>query len=304
MSSLPGITDATVLEYDQQKLAGIFAAVLQKNTTAQTWDWLHQASVKINEGQTLMMAFTQTPRKTGRAVCRITEDEAALLKELVPEFVFRGWTVDRWARVCLLVQLDVTDNNKYIGKIENLFDGAEINEQVALYGALPLLAYPQQWVSRCAEGIRSNVADVLQSIMCYNPYPARHLGEAAWNQMVLKAFFTEKHIEQIIGLDERANPQLASILVDYAHERWAAHRTVNPLLWRCVSPFINAENFGDIERVFHSENEVEVAAAALACNNSSYPPAAALVNGNSHLKNLIETGVVTWDTIAGNKVAF
>ena len=77
--------------------------------------------------------------------------------------------------------------------------------------------------------------------MCNNPYPAENLNEAAWNQMVLKAFFTEKPIDQIIGLDERANERLARTLSDYAHERWAAHRSVNPLLWRCVAPFINEQ---------------------------------------------------------------
>ncbi len=38
----------------------------------------------------------------------------------------------------------------------------------------------------------------------------------AWNQLVLKAFFTEKPIQQIIGLDERANEKLASTAYDFA----------------------------------------------------------------------------------------
>ncbi|GAA4340928.1 hypothetical protein GCM10023184_38970 [Flaviaesturariibacter amylovorans] len=130
---------------------------------------------------------------------------------------------------------------------------------------------------RCAEGIRSNIGDVLQAIMCNNPYPSENLEEAAWNQMVLKAFFTEKPVEQIIGLDERANRELAKILSDYAHERWAAHRPVNPLLWRCVGPFIDEKIFPDIEKIARSEQPLEREAALLACSRSNYAPAQALL---------------------------
>jgi hypothetical protein len=78
--------------------------------------------------------------------------------------------------------------------------------------------------------------------MYENPYPSKHLDEPAWNQMVLKAFFTEKNVERITGLDERANERLASILVDYAQERQSAHRTVNPQLWRLVEKFVDVNN--------------------------------------------------------------
>ena len=157
--------------------------------------------------------------------------------------------MDRLCRVWLLLHINSSDKDKYFHTIENLFLAAEMHEQVALYSALPVLAYPQHWRKRCAEGIRSNIGDVLLSIMCHNTYPSEQLDDAAWNQMVLKAFFTEKPVHQIIGLDERANKELSMILSDYAHERWAAHRTVNPLLWRCAGAFIDENLFSDMERV-------------------------------------------------------
>src|SRR5690606_25892594 len=103
----------------------------------------------------------------------------------------------------------------------------------------PLFAWPAQWISRCAEGIRSNMAPVLESIMYDNPFPAEQLDENSWNQMVLKAFFTDKNVNRIYGLDARANRSLALTLSDYAHERWAAGRSVNPLLWRLMSGYID-----------------------------------------------------------------
>jgi hypothetical protein len=194
------------------------------------------------------------------------------------------------------MHLDTTDEDKYFRNIENLFLAAEVNELIALYSALPVLAYPQQWCARCAEGIRNNIADVLTAIMCNNPYPSENLNEPAWNQLVLKAFFTEKAISQIIGLDDRANEQLAKTLSDYAHERWAAHRQVNPLLWRCVGPFINEDILPDIQKLISSDNVMDNEAAALAIDSSSFTSAKKLLSDK--YRNEIEQGTLSWITLA------
>jgi hypothetical protein len=114
--------------------------------------------------------------------------------------------------------------------------------------------------------------------------------------MVLKAFFTEKPVEEIIGLDERSNERLAKTLSDYAHERWAAHRQVSPLLWRCVGPFINEQLLSDIEKLSASGNQLEKEAAALAVYHSSYAPAKKLLSEN--LKREIDNKKLTWKILA------
>ena len=196
------------------------------------------------------------------------------------------------------MNVDSADKEKYSRLIENLFLGAEVNELVALYAALPFLTYPELWTKRCSEGIRNNIGDVLQAIMCDNPYPSDYLNEPAWNQLVLKAFFTEKPIDRIIGLDKRTNADLAKTLSDYAHERWAAHRPVNPQLWRCIGRFINKELFPDIEKIANTGNEHEREAAALACWDSNYPAAKTLLTNHTNLKSAIETGALTWSVLA------
>jgi hypothetical protein len=147
----------------------------------------------------------------------------------------------------LLIEYKEADKDKYFKTLETLFSVAEMNEQVALYSALPLLPYPELWVKRCAEGIRSNIGTVLEAIMYNNPYPAENLNEAAWNQMILKAFFTEKQIEKIYSLDDRANEELARILIDYAKERYAAGREVNAMLWYLVKKFVSEEQLNNMK---------------------------------------------------------
>jgi hypothetical protein len=203
----------------------------------------------------------------------------------------------------LLLHINASDKGKYIHTIENLFLAAEMHEQVALYSSLPVLAYPEDWRKRCAEGIRSNIGDVLLSIMCHNPYPSEQLDDAAWNQMVLKAFFTEKPVHQIIGLDERANKELSVILSDYAHERWAAHRIVNPLLWRCVGAFIDEKLYPDMERVAASENNLDCEAAVLVCRKTSYLPARELLNKSVLLQFIKDDTNISWEGIARKAAA-
>ncbi len=261
-----------------EKLVYILTEVIKAQVDAPVFNWLMQQPASTENVAKLNVSFAAMPRKTGKAIIRLTPEQEQALQAIRPHFNINGWNMDRLCRVWLLLHINSSDKDKYILTIENLFLAAEMHEQVALYSALPVLAYQEHWRKRCAEGIRSNIGDVLLSIMCHNPYPSEQLDNSAWNQMVLKAFFTEKPVHQIIGLDERANKDLSRILSDYAHERWAAHRIVNPLLWRCVGAFIDENLYRDMERVAASENSLDREAAILVCRKSSYLPARELLN--------------------------
>jgi len=291
--------EQAVFAYDSQKLQAALAALIKRQVSAEAWSWLEEKGVQIAGGDSTAfnVAFSAAPRKTGKQPVSITEAEAFNLSSIRPGFTIRRWTIDRLSRVWLILQLEVSDRARYIEAIERLFPTAEMGEQVALYSALPVLAYADAWRARCAEGIRSNIADVLEAIMCDNPYAAEQLDEPAWNQVVLKAIFTEKPIHRIIGLDARANQTLANTLSDYAHERWAAHRRVLPMLWRCVGPFVNDRIFPDIQRIATSEVTAEREAAALTCAQSNYPPARDLVKTNPELSSILQSGL-TWHSLA------
>ncbi|HUQ66883.1 MAG TPA: EboA domain-containing protein [Flavitalea sp.] len=284
--------------YHLQNLKSALASVICAHTTPAAYDWLNEKIESVQNASQLNATFVVLPRKTGKSPVRLNKEQSETISKIRPNLIIKDWAVDRVARVWLLLHTDATDTEKYFRTIENLFPAAEVNELIALYSSLPILAYQEKWTARCSEGIRNNIADVLKAIMCNNPYPSENLNEAAWNQMVLKAFFTEKPIQEIIGLDERANEKLATTLSDYAHERWAAHREVNPLLWRCVGPFIDEQMLPDIEKLFTSHNEVERKAAALAAYNSNFSAARKLLSEKDTAE--IRDGKLSWEILAQN----
>jgi hypothetical protein len=228
------------------ELKTILSDIIKDNITSDAYAWL-KSEIDKSDNFGINAAFGLMPRKTGKMVIKLSGSQQASLNSVRPGFIVDNWSADKLCRVWLLIEYKEADKDKYFKTIETLFSVAEMNEQVALYSALPLLPYPELWVKRCAEGIRSNIGTVLEAIMYHNPYPAENLDEAAWNQMILKAFFTEKQIEKIYGLDDRANEELARILIDYAKERYAAGREVNAMLWYLVKKFVSDEQLNDMK---------------------------------------------------------
>lgn len=282
------------------KLKPLFSGIVERHITNDAWNWLQQALHIAHhqaDSKQFAVAFVSMPRKTGKGIISLSAAEEKEIQLIRPGVMIREWSLDHLSRVLLLMHLSPVNQAEYFNTIEKLFSNAEMNELVALYSALPFFAYPEMWRKRCADGIRSNIGIVLDSIICHNPYPAEQLDELAWNQLVLKAIFTDKPIHQIIGLQERANPDLAYSLAGYAEERWAAHRTVHPLIWQCVGKFIDERIFPNIKRISLSVGYIERMAAALACFESSYLPAQELLNQSPGLKKEIENGEVRWETI-------
>ncbi|NII81993.1 MULTISPECIES: EboA domain-containing protein [unclassified Pedobacter] len=273
----------------------IIASTVKNNISVEAEKWLEDFIQSTDKSAQLAKVFVMLPRKTGKLPVAINNDQQEVLHAAGFGYIC-NWTIDRLSRVWLLAGFDLGDKERLFSTINPLFLSAEVNEAVALYSALPFLAHPEIWVKRCAEGIRSNIGSVLEAIMENNPYPSENLDEAAWNQLVLKAFFTEKNINLIIGLDKRANLDLALTLIDYAKERWAAGRKVNPQLWRLVGKFINAEIFDNLKVGLQRYDQIEQRAIALAVSQSDYQPAKDYINTFPELKSALSEGNLNWDS--------
>jgi hypothetical protein len=174
----------------------------------------------------------------------------------------------------------------------------DVAEVIALYRGMALFPDPDKLEAQAGEGLRTNMRSVFEAIAHNNPYPREQFDENRWNHMVLKALFVESRLDPIQGLDERANPELARIMRDYAHERWAASRPVTPELWRCVGPFIDDAAIPDFERLVERGDANERCAAALALGASTLPAAAKLLESLPSESAAIKDDRLTWSSLA------
>lgn len=233
------------------------------------------ASVTLGGQRALEMAFSGAARLVGRAPLAPTTTELAAAACVRPEWDPSGWTNDEAARVLLVLRAVGTEDPRPC--LDRLCRGAELAELLAIYRGLPLYPQPALLSARAAEGLRSNMTAVFCAVAQRNPYPADHLGEEAWNQLVLKCLFTGAALHPVVGLERRCNPRLARMLGDYAHERWAANRPFSPELWRCVGPCADQTLLGDLERALIDDDPRHRQAAALALQRCPHPQAAAVL---------------------------
>ncbi|WP_017317595.1 EboA family metabolite traffic protein [Mastigocladopsis repens] len=273
---------------------------LTQRISSERLTWLDEKIEQIKSGvntQVLFSAFSAVPRYTGKEDLQLTKEELKAASEVRIGWVPSHWSVDQAARTLLVLVLPQDNQEKYVRTLERVFTAADVGELIALYQALPLLPYPEKFRTRAAEGVRSNMTAVFNAVALRNAYPAEYLSELAWNQIVLKALFVGSPLYLIQGLEERANPELAKMLVDYAHERWAAKRTVSPELWRLVGRFANNAMLADLEQAIQDPDPVQQAAAAIATAECPLPDAQQLLARYPNLQAQIEAGHLTWNSL-------
>ncbi len=260
--------------------------------------WLDDKRERIAKGAPDLVfyaAFSAVPRYLGKqALCAAPEDVKTSAAERA---AWDFWSVDQAGRTLLLVSLKRDDTTAFVVKLRTLVASADLGELVALYQSLPLLPHAERLVDLAAEGARSNMTAVFNAVAIRNAYPAEYFDEAGWNQMVLKALFVESPLHLIYGLDRRANLALAQMLVDYAHERWAAKRPVSPELWRPVGPFADDDMVDDLERVLLDPDSNQQSAAALALSQSSSKRAVEVLAARADLCAAIAERRLTWDSL-------
>lgn len=183
----------------------------------------------------LHIVLGYAPRRLGKAMLVLSTDDLTAADAAYPGWNPSGWSVDGAARVAAL--LAYKGGRPFAEIFKDLRRTSDVAEMIALYRGLPLYPDPQALHFECGEGLRSNLRPVFEAIAHRNPFPRDHFDDHRFNHMVLKALFVGSDLAPITGLDDRANPELARILIDYARERWAAGRPVTDELWRPVIPF-------------------------------------------------------------------
>jgi hypothetical protein len=246
----------------------------------------------------LYLALGWVPRRLGKADLRLSAAELAEAGAVRPGFDPVDWSIDQAARIALVLASYDGDDRRFKERLETLFKTADIGETITFYRGLPLYPGQELLVARAREGARSGMRPVFEAVAHRNPYPMERFDENAWNHLVLKALFIGTTLDPIQGLDARANPRLARMLCDYAHERWAAGRPVSPELWRCVGPHADDAGLADLARVLETGGGEERKAAALALWACPRPEAKALLATVPELLGPIERGEIRWAAFA------
>lgn len=197
----------------------------------------------------------------------------------------------------MLVQILESDADFFEEKVHNIIQIADTFELETLLKYLVLLPNAENFKFAAVEALRTNIATVFDAISMNNPYPGLYFNYQQWNQMYLKAAFMQRDLSQIMAVDKMANKELARIISDYAHERWAASRTIDPEFWRPVSNFLEGQTLEDMSRLFKSDSPVERNAAALVCYFSDKSDAKELLDNYPSLKDKIEKRVLTWENL-------
>lgn len=262
--------------------------------------WLERQLAAMADGPPLTdlhIALGMVPRRLGKADLRIGEDDLAAANAARSGFDPTGWTVADAARVALLVALRPPADKGFAGVFADLCATADVSEAITLYRGLPLYRAPQTLLDQVGEGLRTNIRAVFEAIAHRNPFPRDHFDDHRWNHMVLKALFVGSRLAPIQGLDARANEELARIMRDFAHERWAAGRVVPFEIWRCVGPFARGDALADLQRALGDEDTTQRSAAALALSASQDPQAARILSGAPDLAADIAAGRLSWKSL-------
>ncbi|MCX7628633.1 MAG: EboA domain-containing protein [Geminicoccaceae bacterium] len=286
---------------DFERACALLTRWVIERVSAEAAAWFREqlaAVRRAREPKPLYLALGYVPRRLGKADLALSAAERAEAEALRPGFDPTDWSVDQAARIALLLASHDGDPVRFKDRLETLFRTADIGETIAFYRGLPLYPGQELLVARAREGARSGMRPVFEAVAHRNPFPKERFDENAWNHLVLKALFVGTTLAPIQGLDERANPRLARMLCDYAHERWAAGRPVSPELWRCVGPHADEAAVGDLARVLASGTAEERRAAALALSACPRPEAAELLAGVPELVAAIRRGEIRWTDFA------
>lgn len=271
--------------------------VMRLDPAAAAWIRDRQAIILQGDKKSLFLAFGMVPRKVGKSDLELTDEEVAEANEVRPGWNPKGWSIDQVTRTLFLLSLPATEPTALVAILDQLSSTGEVGELVAIYQSLPLLPFPEAHVLRAAEGIRTNIKAVFCAVAHSNPYPAEQFNDDQWNQMVLKCQFIGVPMSPIVGLDQRSNPALSAMVLDYIHERTAAKRVVAPELWRCVGRHADDKALSELHTVLTTGSVVEKYAAGLALSESSEPAAQNLLAIAPDVSAGVSAGTITWLSI-------
>ncbi len=271
--------------------------VLGDNANKEALDWLKERTNKLEiskSARDLFMTYSLLASKFDKKQ-KVNYTETT--NETSSYFKSHGADILQMSRIYLLTKVLEVNPEFYTREVAKIIEVADTTELETFLRYLTILPQSESFKSSAVEALRTNISIIFDAITLNNPYPALFFNDQQWNQMYLKAAFMERDLGMIESVEERANADLARIISDYAHERWAASRTIDPMFWRPVSKFLDDTLLSDMKQLLTSENPIENKAGALCCYFSEDDSASALLEQHTELKQQIASNKITWNTL-------
>ena len=187
--------------------------LLRARLSPQAQAWLDEALAACRDGLTTP-AFAARWSAAGRMLGRDRLEGAA-------------FCADELGRALLLTAAcRATGAAEGQSAIAELFRAGELREQQALVKALFHLPGAGRFAGVAENAVRTNALSLLEALACENPFPAAHLPELPFNQLIMKSLFNGLRLERVVGLAQRRGAELSRMAAAWKSERLAAGRTV------------------------------------------------------------------------------
>lgn len=248
-------------------------------------EWLDGRIIDLKEAdsaRSLYMAYTLCGQHFSEEVLLLSDAQTH------PLFRLHSPSQREVARLGLLSAALEERPDFYSPKVLKLIQVADTGELITFLKYLVVLPSHEDFVLAAVEALRTNIADVFVAISLENPYPKAFFNEQQWNQMYLKAAFMQLDLTRIDGVEARSNRELARIISDYAHERWAASREIDPCIWRPVADQLDEVLLKDMKHLFASQWKAERLAAYIIAKASAHPELAGEIQKNQDLDSDVQ----------------
>lgn len=227
-------------------------------------------------------ALAEVGRVIGRKplIAGFAERDRATLPGVCGPLRVGAWRTDEAARTWLLATVADRSDTPH-DALFGLYDLGDTDTRVAALHALNFVAEadPERGLELVLDAGRTYLDPLLTAAWCDNPFSAKHMSDEAYRAAVLKALFCNVPVDGFLDLEQRADPELASSLYDYADEREAAGRAVPAAVWTVAAlhprPGLVARLIGRLEHPLPDERRT----AARALANARDPRAASFIAG-------------------------
>ena len=210
--------------------------------------WLHASLEKLKSSKDvvneLLIQSAGTRRILGEE--RLGGEVLIVAEDL--QLPIQRWTASDAGRALLILQAIAIAPEIEQEIVQTYFEQGDESEIASLVRVINLLNGAKRYKFHMREVSRTNSKPLYAALAQYNPYPARFYDDHEFNQLVLKALFMGIGIDSVIGLNERANPELSKMCEDYIDERLAAARSLPHDIWLALEPFASEKGLALIKQ--------------------------------------------------------